>query len=387
MKNKFILLIYIINLLILLFNVTIFSYSNFFLAFQIFKSKIFKYSEHFDLNIFIHPYTFISNYLNNKYNINNHKTITNNYSNKKIIKIYITGIAVKKSYIFISNLLKNIRNDFEIQFNRDNPDYLIYNCYNDFDLKYKYKNVIRIALYTENMMPDINHADYALGNFHINYLDRYFKLTTFLYMKFDQINKIRKEVLKKSIKKKFCAAVISNCLNFYRFRIKFMRKLNKYKKIDMGGRCRNNIKRIVKNKIAFLSNYKFSIAMENSSGDGYLSEKIVDSLLAGTIPIYYGDYMVDEYINPKTYILIKGEKDLDEKIEYIKKIDNDEELYKSIMKEKPLLDEKIINIINSEECSMFLKNIFIQDKNKAFRRDDYYENCKCKSFFYSFINN
>ena len=57
------------------------------------------------------------------------------------------------------------------------------------------------------------------------------------------------------------------------------------------------------------------------------------------------------------------------------------------MKEKPLLDEKIINIINSEECSMFLKNIFIQDKNKAFRRDDYYENCKCKSFFYSFINN
>ena len=63
-------------------------------------------------------------------------------------------------------------------------------------------------------------------------------------MKFDQINKIRKEVLKKSIKKKFCAAVISNCLNFYRFRIKFMRKLNKYKKIDMGGRCRNNIKRI-----------------------------------------------------------------------------------------------------------------------------------------------
>ena len=44
--------------------------------------------------------------------------------------------------------------------------------------------------------------------------------------------------------------------------------------------------------------------MENSEGDGYISEKIVDSFLAGTIPIYYGDYMVDEYINPKTYILI-----------------------------------------------------------------------------------
>ena len=61
--------------------------------------------------------------------------------------------------------------------------------------------------------------------------------------------------------------------------------------------------------------YKFSIGMENSEADGYASEKILDSLWAGTIPIYYGDYMVDEYINPKTYILIKGEKDIHEKIE------------------------------------------------------------------------
>ena len=57
------------------------------------------------------------------------------------------------------------------------------------------------------------------------------------------------------------------------------------------------------------------------------------------------------------------------------------------MKEKPINDLKIINTINFEECSMFLKSIFIQDKSKAYRRDDDYENCKCKSFFYSFINN
>jgi hypothetical protein len=43
--------------------------------------------------------------------------------------------------------------------------------------------------------------------------------------------------------------------------------------------------------------------MENSNGDGYISEKIVDSFRAGTIPIYYGDYILDEFINPKTYIL------------------------------------------------------------------------------------
>ena len=172
----------------------------------------------------------------------------------------------------------------------------------------------------------------------LNYLDRYFKYSVFLWKNFTDIDKKREEILKNPIKNNFCAAVISNCQLRYGFRLKFIDKLNKYKKVDMGGKCKNNINQTVIDKISFLSKYKFSIAMENSNGDGYISEKIVDSFIAGTLPIYYGDYIIDEFINPKTYILIKGDKDIDQKIEYIKKIDNDDELYKSIMKEKPILD-------------------------------------------------
>ena len=140
----------------------------------------------------------------------------------------------------------------------------------------------------------------------------------------------------------------------------------------MGGKCKNSINGKIKDKIEFLSHYKFSIAMENSDGDGYLSEKIVDSFLAGTIPIYYGDYLLDEFINPKSYILIKGEKDIEKKIEYIKKIDNDENLYEEIMKEKPIIDDNFANKIDGVEIKSFLKHIFRQNKNKAYRRDDYY---------------
>ena len=103
---------------------------------------------------------------------------------------------------------------------------------------------------------------------------------------------------------KFCVAVISNNSSSDNFRLNFINQLNKYKKVDMAGKVFNNIGKIIENKIEFLSSYKFSIAMENSNGDGYLSEKIIDSFISGTIPIYYGDYMVDEYINPKAYILI-----------------------------------------------------------------------------------
>ena len=100
----------------------------------------------------------------------------------------------------------------------------------------------------------------------------------------------------------------------------------------MGGRYNNNIGSNIINKTEFLKSYKFSISMENTEGNGYISEKIVDSFLARTIPIYYGDYMIDEYINPKSFILIKSMKDLYNKIEFIKKIDNDNRLYKNILK-------------------------------------------------------
>ena len=76
--------------------------------------------------------------------------------------------------------------------------------------------------------------------------------------------------------------------------------------------------------------------------------------------------MVDEYINPKTYILIKGVMDLEQKIEYIKKIDNNDELYRRIMKEEVFNNKKIIEIAEKEH-SDFLIHIFSQDKDKAKR--------------------
>ena len=137
----------------------------------------------------------------------------------------------------------------------------------------------------------------------------------------------------------------------------------------MGGRYNNNVGGKVKNKIDFLKSYKFSIAMENTNGDGYVSEKIIDSFLAGTIPIYYGNYNVDEYINPKSYILIKGEEDMKKKIDYIIEIDNNDEMFISILKEKVILDKYVSEKIK-REIKSFLINIFSQDISFSHRIDD-----------------
>jgi len=336
----------------------------------------FKNSEYFSLNFLNSTYQYISSYFHSKYNIDNKINLKEyNSREKKVIKVKTTGFLAEH----FGWLKEKISDKFILEYDSPNPDYLIYNVYNDEDLNEKYRNIdaIRIALFTENEYPDMNKADYFFSNFHINYFDRYFKLNIFFWNNFNEIDSKRLEVINSPIRKKFCAGVISNCGPPYEFRLNFIKKLNNYKTVDMGGACNNNIHRKVANKIQFLSEYKFSIAMENSRGDGYLSEKIVDSFRAGTIPIYYGDYLVDEFINPKTYILIKGEKDIEEKIEYIKKIDNDDKLYMEIMKEKPIIDDKFTEKIDKKEIIEFFNNIFSQDKIKAYRRDDNFFDFNC----------
>ena len=343
--------------------------------------QLFKYSDSFIMNLNIKAYKDISKYLNEKYKINHEESKSE--ISKKEIKINTIGLLNIPNDM---NWLKNkLDDEFIIKYDEDNPDYLLYNVFTKEDIDHKFKNAIKIAMYTENVMPDLNLADYIIGHYHIIYLDRYFKYNIFFWQNYKEINEKRKDILNYPIRKKFCAAVITNCASSSNFRLNFIDKLNEYKRVDMGGGCKNNINGKVVNKIEFLSDYKFSIAMENSDGDGYLTEKIVDSYLSGTIPIYYGDYVLEEFINPKSYILIKGEKDIEKKIAYIKKIDNDDNLYKAIINEKPIIDNNFLNNIDEKEMKSFLKNIFVQDKNKAFRRDDNYYKLK-ENYSYLLLN-
>jgi hypothetical protein len=316
---------------------------------------IFKNSDNF-LNFSMKTFKQISNYLNIKFNF---KIIK---KKKKLIRLYsVNQLDTKLSLLIIKHQLQN---KFRVKFCKNKPDYLIYDVFGKEHLNKEYNNSVKISIFTENKIPDFNEADYAISQAHINYLDRYLKYPSFLWHNIKSIKKMREKALYSPLRTKFCAAVISN--NVTSLRVKFINELNKYKKIDMGGKFLNNVGGQVKNKIEFLSSYKFSIAMENSEGDGYVSEKIVDSLISGTIPIYYGDYTIDEFINPKSFILIKNERNIKEKIEYIKEIDSNPEKYLNILKENILINENIVDETIKEKDE-FLYNIFSQEKEKAKR--------------------
>ncbi len=134
---------------------------------------------------------------------------------------------------------------------------LIYGEYYNYEhIEQKYNNSIKIAFYGENKIPDFNKADYAIGFQNLNYLDRYFKRTNlimilkvrYFHIKNKDFIAKRNKVLNSQILNKFFAAVISNYKSSDGFRIKFIKELNKYKKVDMGGSFMNNIEAQLKIK-------------------------------------------------------------------------------------------------------------------------------------------
>ena len=138
-------------------------YLNYIQSYENRKEICLKNSDIFNINLTRKSYTNISRYLNNKFD-----TSIRDFSrifsfDQKVIKIKPTGLFNKSNHL---NWLKNKLDDkFKIEYDDPNPDYLIYNIFNDDDKDPKYKDAIRIAIYTENIMPDLNYADYIIGHF------------------------------------------------------------------------------------------------------------------------------------------------------------------------------------------------------------------------------
>ncbi len=59
-------------------------------------------------------------------------------------------------------------------------------------------------------------------------------------------------------------------------------------------------------KIAVQQRHRFSLALENASFSGYTSEKLLTSLMAGSIPIYWGNPRVEEEFNAKRFLVFDG---------------------------------------------------------------------------------
>jgi hypothetical protein len=75
--------------------------------------------------------------------------------------------------------------------------------------------------------------------------------------------------------------------------------------------------------------YRFAIAMENKAVPGYVTEKLLNAILAGSIPIYYGDQVwVKSVFNEKAIIFVQDFNTLEECANYISMVDKTPALLK-----------------------------------------------------------
>jgi|TARA_R110000765_G_scaffold243832_2_gene346158 hypothetical protein len=62
----------------------------------------------------------------------------------------------------------------------------------------------------------------------------------------------------------------------------------------------------IDNKIIGLKDYMFSLIIENDNTDNWVTEKIIDCLVTGTIPVYWGCSNIGDYFNTKGFIQFKN---------------------------------------------------------------------------------
>ena len=239
----------------------------------------------------------------------------------------------------------------------EHPDFLFYGDLLTSEL-YKYpSNTIRIFLTGENTAPDWKVADYALTHERI-WNERHWRTPlwrqfydpghTPLYRDFDFV---------KARVNRFCNFIYSN--ETAKERIQFFQLLSSYKKVDSGGRVLNNLGHRIEDKLGMLAESKFTIAFENESHPGYATEKIIQPLIQGSIPIYWGDPFIAQDFNPDCFINVHDYKSFDDVVEEVIRIDNDENLWKRYVTAPIFADNKLPELLTDQAYCDFFKKIFV----------------------------
>lgn len=305
---------------------------------------------------------------------------------------YIDGSVVSQNSIDYINAYLNAPDDIKSRLVIDakNPEYIfvfpiVYGAvhlFNDFK-KYYYINQdsdyskIFIYLSGEAVEPDLNIFDYAITpcsaireedricRIHpsLFWLNGENYINTFTYQ--DALNKVKNNDLK------FCNFIYSNG-NAYPFRDQLFYELSKYKKVDSLGRHLKNVNipdtRNNTNwqqlSVGLKSEYKFSIAAENAQVKGYVTEKLLTSFQAHTVPIYFGNPEIAEEYNPEAFINCNDYKNFDDLIARIKEIDENDELWAKIVS-TPWQTDAQLNDYNNNLVNYhnFLRKIFDTHKS------------------------
>lgn len=206
----------------------------------------------------------------------------------------------------------------------NDADLLIYSDFGEQHWEFK---GLKIYITGENMLPDFDQCDLAFSPLEDIHDQRCVRLPYYAQVLPTMGSLVRGPEWQSQShvhRPKFCSFIASNPRGS--LRNAFFKKLNRLKHVDSAGRHFNNYGSPVVDKLAFLKDYRFNLAFENSQSPGYVTEKLIEPLLVGCIPIYWGAPDVNRDFNSSCMINVSDFPDSDTAIDYIMQADRDESI-------------------------------------------------------------
>ncbi len=234
---------------------------------------------------------------------------------------------------FEALLSKTKLQSFEITHDINKANVLLEGGYPDEQIHNYKKWEYKINFVGEPVLPKSDKYDIVLTS--INHIDNIVDLP--LSVAYIHCNNFLPYLINRptitSVPGQFCSFIVSNpgCET----RNIIFNLLNRYKKVNSMGRFANNIGKIINypywspHFFNVLSNHKFMICFENTKMETYSTEKIVNSYLGRTIPIYWASHNIKNIFNPDSMLFLEDESEesIKKLLEKIIELDNDDQKY------------------------------------------------------------
>jgi hypothetical protein len=238
-------------------------------------------------------------------------------------------------------------------------DICIYSC---FGASHRTFPGCKVFVTGENWRHDFRDADFCIGFDHISD-DRY--LRSPLWAWYERTEELRRPYGENITEEKteFCAFVVSNPDNPMRNRI--FKELSRHRHVHSAGQLFNNDSSLISHRggqsrpaVEYMRRFQFTIAAENSAFPGYTTEKLLQSFIAGSIPIYWGDPLVGYDFDPRAFINFDDYGTVSGLVQAVLEIAEDPAAMDRMRSIVPLSDESWARSANPELLERFFERVF-----------------------------
>lgn len=281
-------------------------------------------------------------------------------------------------------MLRLLQKRHQVVLEAENPNFVFYSvCGYDF---LKYEKSIRVFFTGENIHPDFNLCDYALGFDWLTLEDRYFRCPNFLlYEEYEELMAKKplssEQVLAVQQRPRFCNFIYSNA-KAHPFRDQLFHALSERKKVDSAGLHLNNTgiflgspslgAMATRDKVEFQKECRFTLAIENSSTPGYTTEKLIHALLADTIPIYWGDPVVGRQFNTRRFVNCHEFDSISDIVNRVLEIEHCQKISNSILQEAIYANGTAPCNLTPDAVLKFIESFIGKPQEVSKRRNPYF---------------